>query len=205
MSDGSLWNRRGVWIAILFLFAFLLSNVKLIVLEGGGEVAFFSMFFLFLIGFFFGGPTGLLWAFFFGLLKCFLDYPFDGVHIIAELWDYILGYTLVGVGGFVSSYVYSHCDRADEGGKQDKALLRGFLAAAGFRFLEGIANYLVFYYRPSKTLIGNIIEALIYCLAYLGVETLIIYLVLLLPSVREAVHYTKYVATNDYKEDLDSF
>ncbi len=207
MREHYLWNRKWVWILIQFLLALLFSNAKLIILEGGGEVTFLSMVFLFLIGYYYGGPTGLLAAFVFGLIKCYQDYPFDGVNIVAECWDYILGFTLMGFGGFFSQLVYKHDEKLGMPKRRcaDRALLYGFLAGCTLRFIEGLANYLIFYYRSDKSVLGNVFEAFIYCLLYLGMETLIAILILQLHPVRDAVAYAKEVATTDYKEDLDSF
>ena len=92
-----LWNRRWLWVVILIVASILLSYLKPLKLQEGGEVTYLSMLVIFLVGYFYGGKAGIGAAFLYGILKYVLDYPF--VINIPELWDYILGYGLLGFGG----------------------------------------------------------------------------------------------------------
>ena len=100
------WNRQWLWIVLLLAFSMIFSYWKLIPLKEGGEVTWFSMLFLYLIGYFYGGWKGLLFAILYGGIKFGCDYGLnclDKTHLTAELVDYITSYGIVGIGGFVAS------------------------------------------------------------------------------------------------------
>ena len=189
MREGYLWNRKWLWILILVAAAVILSYMKPLKLEEGGEVTYLSMLAIYLVGYFYGGGTGMAAAFFYGALKYFLDYPM--IVNIPELWDYILGYGLLGVGGFL-------CDRR-------YGLQKGYLLAVLLRYIESVWNCIWFYYMNEETVAANIQYGLVYCIGYIGAEAVITLLVLCIPQVREAIDYLKDVATHEYEEDLDTF
>lgn len=95
------WNRRWLWFVLLLAMGIVLSYLQPITLAEGGEVTFLSMLAIVLIGYFYGGWTGILGALLFAVIKYFLDY-----HLtlnVAELTDYIFGYGLLGVGAFLGT------------------------------------------------------------------------------------------------------
>lgn len=188
-KEGYLWNRKWLWIVILIGFAVFLSYLKPLKLEEGGEMTYLSMLVIYLVGYFYGGRTGLAAAFLYGAIKYFLDYPL--IVNVPELWDYILGYGLLGAGGFLADRKYG--------------LQKGYLLAALLRYIESVWNCIWFYYMYEESVAANIQYGLIYCIGYIGAEALITFLVLCIPPVREAIEYLKYVATNEYEEDLDTF
>lgn len=189
MKEGYLWNRKWAWILILIGLGILLSYFQLLSLKEGGEITVFSMLIVYLIGYIYGGKTGIFAAILFGAIKYFMAYPF--ILNVPELWDYVLGYGLLGVGGFFSE---------KKGG-----LYKGFLLAVILRYIEGVWNCTWFYYMPEKSLVDNIVYGLIYCIGYIGTEGALTMMVLALTKVREAINYVKYVATHEYEEDLDNF
>lgn len=180
----------------LVALAFALSYLRPVRLAEGGEITCLSMFILFLVGYFYGGLTGVIAALSFGGLKYLLDYCLlVSVPIcnVPELFDYLLGYGLLGVGGFLW--------------KKKGALFGGYLLAVSLRYIEGVWNCVYFYYRTDETLWQNILYGLVYCFGYIITEAVITLLILLIPSVREAVEYLRSIAdhTADEEEDLDFF
>lgn len=189
IKEGYLWNRKWFWIITLLALSLLLSYMQPLQLKEGGEVTCLSMMILCLAGYFYGGPTGLFTCFCFGAIKYVLDYP--GIINVPEVWDYLLGYGVLGLGGF-----FCH---------QKKGLQKGYLFAVLLRYIESVWNCVWFYYMVDQTMAANIRYGLIYCGGYIGAEALISFVVLCLPPVREAIEYVKYVATHDYEDDLDTF
>lgn len=208
------WNRRWLWFVLLLAMGIVLSYLQPITLAEGGEVTFLSMLAIVLIGYFYGGWTGILGALLFAVIKYFLDY-----HLtlnVAELTDYIFGYGLLGVGGFFGNRQGRHqSQNAQESGSVEKngfveegssTLLRCYLLAVTLRYIESVWNCLQYYYKPWESLWENIWdESIVYCAGYVGAEVLITVVILLIPQVRDALEYLKFVATHDYVEDLDTF
>ena len=96
IKEGYLWNRKWFWIITLLALSLLLSYMQPLQLKEGGEVTCLSMMILCLAGYFYGGPTGLFTCFCFGAIKYVLDYP--GIINVPEVWDYLLGYGVLGLG-----------------------------------------------------------------------------------------------------------
>lgn len=174
---------------ILIGVSLILSYMKPLRLAEGGEVTYLSMLVIYLVGYFYGGWTGVAAAFLYGALKYFLDYPM--IVNVPELWDYILGYGLLGFGGFLAD--------------KKHGLQKGYLLAVLLRYLESVWNCIWFYYMHQESVAANIQYGLVYCIGYIGAEALITFIVLCIPPVKEAIDYLKYVATHKYEDDLDTF
>ena len=201
-----LWNNKPFWVAALILIAWVFSYFRLVPLNEGGEVTWFSMLFLYLIGYFYGGFKGLIFAFLFGVIKFGTDYTFDILakdHLIAEVFDYLLSFGVVGIGGFFASPFKNrkaYMERYNVGKPVENKYLRiGFLTAMALRFISSIVNFVIFYSRAELSFLENLKEACFYCIGYVGVETLLTILLLFIPGIITSVEYCKYVATHDYK------
>ena len=70
-KEGYLWNRKWLWILILIGVSLILSYMKPLRLAEGGEVTYLSMLVIYLVGYFYGGWTGVAAAFLYGALKYF--------------------------------------------------------------------------------------------------------------------------------------
>lgn len=193
-----LWNRKWLWILIILGAALLLSYLQPLELSEGGEVTFLSMLMVCMAGYFFGGWTGLLTAFTFGCIKFLLRNVNDSDNVVAELYDYILGYGLLGICGFF--YQKNSKKEKDELKKEKKkkgVLQMGYLLAVLLRYIESVWNCSYFYDETIR-------YSLVYS-SYICVEMAVTLLILCIPQVREAIEYLKYVATHVYEEDLDTF
>ncbi len=212
--DSFFWKNTRLWAVILIGLALLFSYFRLIHFTEGGDVTWFSMFFVYLLGYFFGGFKGMLFAFFFSLLKFLGDMgvsyitPLESIvdtdHMTAEVLDYIFSYTLVAAGGF---FAHPFGVRSDDEywkkypvrkKREFMLLLIGYLVGMLLRFISSVVNFVCFYSRPEKDFLGNLGEAILYCLGYVGVEALLTVLFLLIPVVHKSVLYCRYVATNKY-------
>lgn len=172
-------------VLILFLIALGLSYLRPLHMVEGGEVTCLSTVILFLIAYFFGGKVGIAAAIVYSFFKFGIDYQFnilDHNHIVAEIYDYLLGYGVVGIGGF-----WSHIKRRP-GGHIDGFWI-GYLVAIGLRYIEGVINCSYFYNE-------TVWYSIQYCLGYIGIEAIITILILLIPKVREAIEYAKEIANS---------
>lgn len=188
-EEGFYWNNKCFWIFILFVLGIILSYLQPLRLVEGGEITYMSMLAIYLIGYFYGGKCGIMSALTFGIVQYFFHYPF--ILNIPELWDYVLGYGLLGVGGFLSN--------------KRQGIYKGYLLAVLLRYIESVLNCVYFYYMNDASLWENIRYGLVYCGGYIGTETFLTLVVLCIPVIRECIEYIKYIATNEYEDDLDSF
>ena len=97
-------NKRLVTTALLLAMAFLLSFVKLWEMPWGGAVTLCSSLPIILIGYRYGNKWGLFSAFVFAVLQ--LLFGLSGLRgisgfavVISILFDYILAFTCLGLGG----------------------------------------------------------------------------------------------------------
>lgn len=175
--------KKFVTVLILFVMALGFSYLRPLHMSEGGDVTFLSTAVLFLIAYFFGGRVGIVTALIYSLFKFGLDYEvglLDKKHLIAEIYDYILGYGVVGIGGFFSNI-------KNKKGKHLSAFWIGYLISLMFRFIEGVFNCSYFYNE-------SLWYSIQYCLGYIGIEAVITILILFIPKVREAIEYAKEVA-----------
>lgn len=193
-----LWNRKWLWILMILGVSLVLSYLQPLELSEGGEVTFLSMLAVCMAGYFYGGWTGLLTALVFGCIKFLLRNVNDSDNVVAELYDYILGYGLLGFSGFF--YQRKERQKKDdqkESGQKESGLRMGYLLAVLLRYIESTWNCSYFYHETVR-------YSLVYS-SYICVELLVTLLILCIPQVREAIEYLKYVATHVYEEDLDTF
>ena len=227
-DEKRLWGNTKFWAGLLMLLSFGFSYMIIIHLAEGGDVTWFSMFFLYLFAYFYGGWQGMLFAVGFGVMKFFGDMYFgllDTQHMTAEILDYLVSYGIVGAGGFFSQGMIKD-SRKKEGRKkrgvyvesittsddyhvgtpeETYALKVGYGIAMLLRFISSTVICMIFFYRPENDFLRNLMEAVVYCLAYIGVETVLTYILMLFPWVCNATEYCKYVATHNYDPDLKTY
>lgn len=177
--------KKFEFILVFFIISLVFSYLRPLHLGEGGDVTFLSILMLYLIAYFFGGWVGIISAIFYSFAKLFIDNSLnidilDKSHFIAEIYDYILGYAAVGIGGF-----FSNIQTKSE--KHFNAFWIGYFVSVLLRFIEGVINCSYFY---NETLL----ESIKYCFGYIGVEAIITVLILLIPKVREAIEYGKELA-----------
>ena len=213
ISEKNLWGHKFLWIVILLGLSLGFSYLIIIHFDDGGDVTCFSMFFLYLFGYFFGGWVGILCALIFSVIKFFGDWAFrllDTEHFTAEILDYIFSYGLIGLGGFFSRQRKRKSKSSDEypvgTWAEHKRLLCGYCIAMLFRYASSVINFLLFYSRPNQNFFENFRESLFYCLGYVGSEMLFtLFLLLVLPWVRNAAEYCCFVATHNYQIDYENY
>ena len=157
----------GVCIAL----AFVLSFVKLFSAPLGGSVTLCSMFFICIIGYFFGWKYSLTAALAYGILQ-FVQKP----EIYAPLQviiDYGLAFTALGLSGFFKD---------KKGG-----LYTGYITGVFGRFVFATISGFVFFAEYAPEGWNPLIYSACYNGAYIWIEAAFTLIVLAIPAVRHAI------------------
>ena len=157
----------GVCIAL----AFVLSFIKLFSAPLGGSVTLCSMFFICVIGYFYGWKYSLPAAFAYGLLQ-FIQKP-EILSISQVLIDYFFAFTALGLSGFFKKNKY--------------ALYIGYLAGVTGRFIFASLSGYVFYAEYAPEGWNPLIYSICYNGAYIYVEAAITLIILAVPAVKHAI------------------
>ena len=157
----------GVCIAL----AYVLSFIKLFSAPLGGSVTLCSMFFICVIGYFFGWKYSLAAAFAYGLLQ-FIQKP-EILSISQVLIDYFFAFTALGLSGFFK-------------GKK-AGLFTGYIAGVTGRFIFASLSGYVFYAEYAPEGWNPLLYSICYNGSYIYVEVAITLIILAVPAVRHAV------------------
>ena len=157
----------GVCIAV----AFVLSFIKLFSAPLGGSVTLCSMFFICVIGYFYGWKYSLTAALAYGILQ-FVQKP----EIYAPLQvviDYGCAFTALGLSGFFK-------DRKN-------GLFIGFLAGVTGRFIFSTLSGYVFFAEYAPEGWNPLIYSICYNASYIYIEAAITLVIIVIPAVRHAI------------------
>lgn len=177
-SKKSLSTKEICVSAILIAVAFVLSEfVPTLKLPYGGKISWFSMFFVCLVGYFFGPRTGLIASLSYGLLQLIMGTSI--VHPIQLLLDYPLAYTCLGATGFFHNKKYG--------------LAKGYIIGVTGRYICHVISGIVFFAEYAE---GNvIIYSLIYNLTYILPE--VILTLILIPLLSSTIKRVKVSIINN--------
>ena len=157
----------GVCIAL----AFVLSFVKLFSAPLGGSVTLCSMFFICVIGYFFGWKYSLTAALAYGILQ-FVQKP--EIYAPAQvIIDYGLAFTALGLSGFFKD--------------RKHGLYLGYIAGVTGRFLFATISGYVFFAEYAPEGWNPFIYSACYNGAYIYIEAAITLLILVIPAVEHAI------------------
>lgn len=162
--------------ALAIALAVVTSMINVVKLPMGGSVTLFSMFFIAVIGYWYGLKTGLAAAVAYGVLQLVLN-PYI-LNIPQVLLDYILGFGALGLSGIFS--------------KSKNGLIKGYLAGVAGRFLCSFLSGWIFFavYTP-EFFNSAILYSIVYNGSYIGIEALATVIVITLPPVKKALAYVK--------------
>ncbi|MBR0090177.1 MAG: energy-coupled thiamine transporter ThiT [Lachnospiraceae bacterium] len=179
-------TRKLAFAAAAIALGYTASYIRLFRMPWGGSVTLLSMFFITLIGYWYGPSVGFTGAFAYGLLQFVQG---GGSYMLSPLQvmlDYIFAFTALGASGFFK-------------GKKN-GLVTGYLVAILLRGLfHAIGGYLYWMdYMPDNfpaALAG--VYPFCYNYAYILVEGLITLAVLAVPAVKKAVTQVTAMARED--------
>ena len=204
-ASALLWGNKWLWTAVLLVIAALLSISKPVVLSDGGAVTYFSLFFLWLVTFFFGPKHGAVCSVLFGFVKLYITYA-TGEYVNFEPGALVLEYPLAcgmfALGGLVQ-------ERKVCGGAVDDA---GFIVREPVKLRVGylvgvlgmgvcyVISAMLFYPPEVEGFFGNLAYCIMYDFSYLTIEAALTMLLLCIPPVTNALYYLKHVATTPFSD-----
>ncbi|MBO5504552.1 MAG: energy-coupled thiamine transporter ThiT [Lachnospiraceae bacterium] len=146
----------------------------------GGSVTLFSMFFVTLVGYWYGIGTGLTAAMAYGLLQMVVD-PYI-ISIPQMLMDYVFAFGALGLAGLFS-------------GKKN-GMVKGYIVGIIGRFVFSFLSGVIFFgmWAPESFTFGGVTIALnpytysaLYNGSYIAAEGILTLIVLAIPAVRKAI------------------
>ncbi len=169
-------TKQLVFSAVALALAFPLSYIELIKFPWGGSITLCSMFFVTIIGYWYGPVAGFSAAFAYSLLQFIQGGGSYMLSLLQVMFDYLLAFTALGASGFFK-------------GKKH-GMIAGYLLAVFLRGLfHTIGGYLYWMdYMPEefpKNL--AVIYPIVYNYAYILGEALLTVIILLLPPVQKAL------------------
>lgn len=171
--------RKLAFSAMALALGYVASFIKITSLPMGGSTTLLSMFFICLIGYWYGLRAGLTAAIAYGILQ-FIQRPIV-VHPLQPVLDYILAFGALGLSGFFK-------DRKN-------GLILGYSLAVSARFLFHSLSGLIFYTDYTGVSVpGAIAASFGYNLTYILPEAIITVVILFLPPVKKAINKVKELA-----------
>ncbi|HOO79325.1 MAG TPA: energy-coupled thiamine transporter ThiT [Lachnospiraceae bacterium] len=149
--------------------------IPTITMPMGGSITLFSMFFIVLIGYWYGLGAGLSTALAYGLLQFVLDPKFISIPQI--LLDYVFAFGALGLSGLFAN--------------RKHGLVWGYLTGvAGRFFFSWLAGFLIWgMYAPQGT--PAALYSLTYQASYLVPEAILTLIILVIPPVQNGLNAVK--------------
>lgn len=171
-------TKQLVFSALAMALSLVTSFFKFLELPMGGSVTLFSMFFITLIGYWYGAKIGVITAIAYGLLQFVIDPVFyTPVQMIV---DYPLAFGALGLSGIFSN--------------KKNGLIKGYITGVLGRYFFSFLSGLIFFASYAE---GYGMSAPIYSLSYNGMyiipEAIITVILLVVPSISRALTHVKTV------------
>lgn len=174
-------TRQLVFSAMAMALAMVTSMIKVVDMPMGGSVTLFSMFFICLIGYWYGLRGGLMTAVAYGFLQLIVD-PYI-ISIPQMLTDYIFAFGALGLSGIFS--------------KSKNGLIKGYVVGVlGRYFFTFLSGMIFFGSNAAAYHMAVPVYSLIYNGAYLGPEALVTLILAALPPVSRGLMKVKSMAVD---------
>lgn len=177
MSNLNVRTKKLVFAAMAIALAMITSYLKLFAMPMGGSITLFSMFFISLIGYWYGPKVGIATGMAYGLLQFVIE-PYI-LSIPQVLVDYPLAFGALGLSGFFSNKKYG--------------LQIGYLVGVFGRFCFAVLSGVIFFASYAGDM-NPLVYSIAYNGSYLGAEALITVVLLSLPAVAKALGNVKVLA-----------
>ncbi len=180
-QKGKTGTRRLVFSAMAMALAFVTSFIKFLSLPMGGSITLFSMFFICLIGYWYGLRSGLMAAVAYGILQMVVD-PYI-ISIPQMLCDYIFAFGALGLSGVFS--------RAKHG------LVKGYLLGIAGRFVFSFLSGLIFFGQFAPEGMNPAVYSAVYNGSYIFTEGILTIIIVSIPPVAKALAKVKALAVQE--------
>lgn len=187
--------KKLAFAAMALALAFVTSFIKIIHMPMGGSVTLFSMFFITLIGYWFGPVVGIIAGLAYGGLQLAID-PYI-LSIPQLICDYFLAFGALGLSGFFWK-MKARLNIDISTGKKDHLctftldnMTLGYVVAVLGRYLFSFLSGWIFFgmYAPEN-FPNAVVYSLAYNGAYLGLEALItLFIITFITPVRKALGF----------------
>ncbi len=169
-------TKQLVFSALAMALSLVTSFFKFLELPMGGSITLFSMFFITLIGYWYGAKIGVITAIAYGLLQFVIDPVFyTPVQMIV---DYPLAFGALGLSGIFSN--------------KKNGLIKGYITGVLGRYFFSFLSGLIFFASYAE---GSGMSAPVYSLTYNGMyiipEAIITVILLVVPSISRALTHVK--------------
>ena len=171
-------TRKLIFAAMAMALAFVTSFISLLRMPMGGYVSLFSMFFITLIGYWYGIRTALIAGFAYGLLQFVVD-PYI-LSIPQVLCDYVLAFGALGLSGLFHDSPHG----------MGKGYLVGVFGRFIFAFLSGV----IFFGDYAPEGMNPAIYSFVYNGTYIFTEAGITFIIIMIPAVTKALATVKKLA-----------
>ena len=164
-------TKQLVFCAICIALAYVTSRLKIYDAPMGGSVTLFSMFFITLIGYFYGPYIGIVSAIAYGLIQLVTD-PYI-VYPLQIIVDYPLAFGALGISGFFR--------------KQKYGLMKGYIAGIIGRFIFATLSGIIFFAEYAYDGWNVVVYSVCYNGIYIGIEGVITIALLCIPAVKNGL------------------
>ncbi|MBR7017171.1 MAG: energy-coupled thiamine transporter ThiT [Lachnospiraceae bacterium] len=155
--------------------AIVTSYIKLFHLPMGGSVTLFSMFFVTLIGYWYGPTVGLMAGVAYGLLQMILD-PYI-ISLPQMLIDYPFAFGALGLSGLFS--------------EKKNGMIIGYIVSVLGRFVFSVLSGVIFFGMYAPEGMSPFVYSVTYNGSYLAAEAAITLILLCVPAVKKALATVK--------------
>ena len=171
-------TRRLVFSAMAMALAYVTSNIQMIHMPMGGAVTLFSMFFITLIGYWYGARSGMFAALAYGLLWMITD-PYI-LSIPQLLCDYVLAFGAMGLSGLFRN--------------SKNGMIKGYIVGITGRFVFAFISGFIFFGDDAPEGMNPAVYSFLYNGSYIYAEGLITVIILMIPAVASAMTRIKSLA-----------
>ena len=168
-------TKKLVYSALGIALALVTSYIKLWDLPMGGSVTLLSMFFICLIGYWFGAKYGLITGIAFGLLQFIIDpYMFSIPQVIL---DYPLAFGALGLSGLFCNKKFG--------------LQIGYVVGVVGRFVCSTLSGVIFFADYAPDGMNPWVYSITYQGSYIGPELVLTLIIISIPPVAKALSLVK--------------
>ena len=169
--------------AMAIALATVASMIKLIHLPMGGSVTLLSMFFVTLIGYWYGLGAGLTTGVAYGILQLVID-PYI-ISVPQMLVDYVFAFGALGLAGLFWK------------NRMKYGIILCYIAGILGRYIFAVISGWIFFgiYASDYGFSSPVVYSMAYIGAYIFLEAGITIVILLIPPVNKALSYVKEIAT----------
>ncbi len=171
-------TRKMVFAAMAMALAYVTSFIKIIHMPMGGSVTLFSMFFITLVGYWYGLRTGISAALAYGLLQLVVD-PYI-LSVPQVFCDYIFAFGALGLSGIFHNAKHG--------------MIKGYIIGVIGRFIFSFLSGFIFFGDYAPEGMNPAVYSFTYNGAYLFAEAGVTLIVLMIPAVSKALNRVKNLA-----------